>query len=244
MCFTASQEKIILTLITRVAGSDSTANAIRTTLLCLISTPSALAALRQEIDSGVTAGRISAPIRDSEARSLPYLQAVIKEGLRMYPPATGHNYKQVPKGGDTVYGYFLPEGTQLGVNIHCLLRCRETFGPDANVFRPERWMEAANDEDRLREMSNTVEFVFGYGKFQCMGKMIAAMELNKVLVEVSLAAVLSGEVDGYANGLEWQLLRRYDFAIVNPPTPLKLYDAAFWVANDFWLRVTRRPDGE
>ena len=155
------------------------------TLLCLLSTPAALDSLRREIDTGIAAGRISSPIRDSEAYQLPYLQAVIREGLRMYPPTTGHNYKEVPKGGATIHGIFLPEGTQLGVNVVALMRNTKTFGPDAEVFRPERWLEAAKDEELFKEMASTVELAFGHGKFQCLGKTIAAMELNKVFVEVS-----------------------------------------------------------
>ncbi|KAH8895795.1 cytochrome P450 [Thozetella sp. PMI_491] len=202
-----------------IAGSDSTATAIRMTLLCLLNTPAALNALRKEMDAGIEAGHISSPIRDAEAYQLPYLQAVIKEGIRMFPPSTGHNYKQVPEGGAEIHGYFLPEGTQLGVNIQCLMRDNKTFGPDADVFRPERWLEVEEAGDRLKEMASTVELAFGHGKFQCLGKTIAAMELNKVFVE---------------------LLRRFDFAVVNPPTPLNLWDAAFWVTTNFWLRVTPR----
>lgn len=37
-----------------------------------------------------------------------------------------------------------------------------------------------------------------------------------------------------------QLLRRYDFTIVNPQAPIKAWSAVFWVANDFWLRISRR----
>ncbi|KEY69824.1 hypothetical protein S7711_08608 [Stachybotrys chartarum IBT 7711] len=202
-----------------IAGSDSTATAIRMTLLCLINTPSALEALRREMDQGIAAGRISSPIRDAEAFGLPYLQAVIREGIRMFPPSTGHNYKQVPEGGARVHGYFLPAGTQVGLNVMRMMRDKELFGPDADVFRPERWLDGHAAPERLREMAATVELAFGHGKFQCLGKTIAAMELNKVFVE---------------------LLRRYDFAVVNPQSPLRLWDAAFWVTNDFWLRVTVR----
>jgi len=91
------------------------------------------------------------------------------------------------------------------------------------MFRPERWLETWEDEERPRAMNGAVDLVFGYGRYLCLGKLMAAMELNKVFVE---------------------LLRRYDFAIVNPSAPLKLWSAAFWVTNDFWLRVTRRVDLE
>ncbi|KAJ0383676.1 hypothetical protein COL922a_010000 [Colletotrichum nupharicola] len=200
---------------------DSAATAIRMTILCLLNTPATLNGLRREIDVAISQGRISSPITDIEARELPYLQAVIKEGIRMYPPSTGLNYKQVAKGGAELCGYYLPEGTQLGVNVQKLMRSKETFGIDADVFRPGRWLEAAADEERFKEMSDVVELAFGYGRFQCLGKTIAYMELNKIFVE---------------------LLRKFDFAVAKPQEPLNLYDAAFWVTTDFWLRVTRRPD--
>ncbi|KAJ0338071.1 hypothetical protein KNSL1_012607 [Colletotrichum chrysophilum] len=167
-----------------IAGSDSTATAIRMTMLCLLNTPASLNGLRREIDAAMSQGRISSPITDVEARELPYLQAVIKEGIRMYPPSTGLNYKQVAKGGAELCGYYLPEGTQLGVNVQKLMRSKETFGIDADVFRPERWLEAAADEERFKEMSDVIELAFGYGRFQCLGKTIAYMELNKIFVEV------------------------------------------------------------
>ncbi len=173
----------------RIAGSDSTATAIRMTMLCLLSTPTAMAALQREIDEGVAAGAISSPIRDEEARKLPYLQAVIREGIRLFPPSTGFNYKEVPRGGATIHGLHLPAGTQVGINIQAMTRSTATFGADAEVFLPERWIEAEKDEEHFKEMASTVDLVFGHGKYQCLGKTIAAMELNKILVEVRLHGV-------------------------------------------------------
>ena len=68
-----------------MAGSDTTATAVRTTFLYIITNPRILAKLRNEMSSNL----ISNPISDSEARKLPYLQAVIKEGLRIWPPLAG-----------------------------------------------------------------------------------------------------------------------------------------------------------
>ncbi|KAK2029101.1 cytochrome P450 [Colletotrichum zoysiae] len=204
-----------------IAGSDTTATAIRMILLSLLSNPPAFAALRAEIDSAITKRIISSPIKDSESRYMPYLQAVIREGLRLYPPSTGIVSKEVPVGGDVVHGLRLPAGTQLGENICSIGRSKEVFGPDAHLFRPERWIEAAmeTDEERYRAMMATTDLVFGYGKFYCMGRNIALMELNKIFVE---------------------LLRRYDFAIAKPEKPLRLWSAGFWMTHDFWLRITNR----
>ncbi|KAI1500203.1 cytochrome P450 [Biscogniauxia marginata] len=202
-----------------IAGSISTTTAICLTLLCLITTPSAYAALQQEIDEFLAAGKLSNPITDTESRMMPYLQAVIKEGLRIYPPVLGLGNKQAPKGGDLINGYFVPEGTQIGMNFFGLMRSKEIWGPDADIFRPERWLEV--DSNTLKRMNAIVELDFGSGKYQCLGKPIAMMELNKIFVE---------------------LLRRYDFMIVNPQAPIKARGAIFWSASDFWLRITKRSD--
>lgn len=151
-------------------------------MLCLINTPTAYATLRNEIDQGVTRGQISSPISNSEAKQLPYLQAVIREGLRMYPPVVGLGNKQVPKGGDVLNGYFVPEGTQIGHNFPGIMRSKRIWGEDAHVFRPERWLEF--DDEELKAMCGVVDLAFGYGKYQCLGKPIAMMELNKVFCEV------------------------------------------------------------
>lgn len=83
-------------------------------MLFLITNPSVLAKLRSEIDSAIRDNRISSPITDAEARNLPYLQACIKEGLRIWPPITGLMEKVVPPEGDVVNGMFVPGGTQIG----------------------------------------------------------------------------------------------------------------------------------
>lgn len=122
-------------------------------------------------------------ITDAEARTMPYLQAVIKEGLRMFPPVAGLMAKEVPEGGDTFKGVFLPGGTRIGYCAWGVVRHPEVWGEDAHEFRPERWIEAS--PEKLREMDGTVELVFGYGRWQCLGRNVAFMELNKVFVEVS-----------------------------------------------------------
>ena len=57
---------------------------------------------------------ISSPIRDAEARNLPYLQAVIKEGLRIFPPVVRLMSKEVPPEGDIIKADSYLEGRKLG----------------------------------------------------------------------------------------------------------------------------------
>lgn len=64
-----------------VAGSDTTATAIRGTMLHLASTRHAYAKLQMEIDNAVAEGRISSPIKNEEAKHLEYLQVCIPSPL-------------------------------------------------------------------------------------------------------------------------------------------------------------------
>lgn len=163
-----------------VAGSDTSATTIRSVILHLQSNPHAYRKLQAEIDAGIAAGKISSPIKDLEARQLPYLQAVIKEGLRILPPASGPFFKTVPKGGETVNGMFIPEGTQIGSSPFSIHHNKKIYGEDAEVFRPERWLSGD-----VEGMNATLDLIFHYGKYQCLGKPVALMEFNKIFVEVS-----------------------------------------------------------
>lgn len=206
-----------------VAGADSSAYAMSMTLVSLLTNPRAYARLRTEIDGAIAKGAIQGgggrPATDAEAKKLPYLQAVLREGFRMFPPLIGLNSKQVPAGGDVINGYFVPGGTQVGHNTPGLGRLKSFWGADADVFRPERWLEAGAGTEREREMVAVSDLSFGWGKYQCLGKQIANMELSKVFVE---------------------LLRRFDFGLVNATEPVKTVGLPFLTAKELWVVVSRR----
>lgn len=167
-----------------IAGSDTTATAIRATMLHVIANTRVINALRKEI---ATTNPTRPVITDAEARAMPYLQAIIKEGLRIFPPVAGLMSKDVPEGGDTYKGIYFPEGTKLGYCAWGIFRRSDIWGDDAAEFRPERWLEA--HPDKLREMESALDVVFSYGRWQCLGKSVAQIELNKIFVEVSQCTV-------------------------------------------------------
>jgi len=170
--------------IIRLAGAETTATAIRMTLFHVYANPRVLSKLRAEI----RAARPSSPITNAEAASLPYLQAVIKEAIRVCPPITGEMLKDVPPEGDTYNGRFIPGGTVIGYSVMGLLTDRSVFGEDALTFRPERFLgeePAAASEEQLQARNAAVDMAFGYGRWRCLGKSIAQLELNKVIPEVS-----------------------------------------------------------
>lgn len=170
----------VLTSIISLAGSDTTASATRAILLHVVTNPPVLERLLEEIRQT----DISSPIKDSEARRMPFLKAVIKEGLRIHPPVTGLMLKEVPPGGDTVLGHYLPAKTKLGYCAFGLFLDPKLWGQDSRVYRPERWLEGTPEEIRRKE--NDMDLVFGWGRSQCLGKTVAAIELNKIIVQVSM----------------------------------------------------------
>lgn len=164
-----------------IAGSDSTTTSLRSTMYLIIANPIAYGKLRAEIDANE--GNMSYPVvKYSEAQKLPYLIACIWEGLRMFPPLFGMKGKNPPPGGETVKGVFYPEGIEISICDDAVCRNVEVFGEDVDVFRPERWIEA--DEETRKKYTRVVECIFGTGRFMCLGKHIAMMELHKTFVEV------------------------------------------------------------
>jgi cytochrome P450 len=104
-------------------------------LLHISTSPRVLATLLAELASPPVP--ISTPISDAQARRLPYLQARIKEGMRMLASPV-ILFREVPKGGDVLSGLFVPEGTWVGFNFISLMMDKGIFGTDAKIFRPER----------------------------------------------------------------------------------------------------------
>ena len=171
-----------------LAGSDSTATAIRMSVLYLLTSPPAYAKLRCEIDNAIQKGLCSTPITFSEANQLPYLQAVIKETTRCWQPLTGIATKIAPPNGAVSNGVHIPGGTQLALATQAIQEREDIYGKDARLWRPERWLEAEGEE--LRRMEKTWELTFAGGQYTCPGRAVALMETNKVVVEVCVFSLL------------------------------------------------------
>lgn len=197
------------------AGSDTAASTIRCTMLYLMSTPRVYNKLKMVVSEAVSRGVVSSPIKQEEAKAIPYIQAVIYEGLRMRPPVPTMFPKVVPPQGDEIDGKFIPGGTAIGWNLMPMMRSPQHWGRDPDVFRPERFTEA---EDKVRmAMERNVDMVFGYGRYGCAGKPLAIMELNKIYFE---------------------LFRNFDFQLVNPMKPWDSECWAIWSEDNYFVQVT------
>jgi cytochrome P450 len=135
------------------AGSDTTAIFLRTIFYHLIKYPATYKRLLDELDQAANEGRLSEFVSWKESRELPYLDAVIKEAGRMHPPFGLHLERVVPPEGDTICGQPLPGGTVIGISGWAVHRNKETFGEDADIWKPERWL---CDEAQRRKMERAL----------------------------------------------------------------------------------------
>ncbi|RYP22980.1 hypothetical protein DL767_008938 [Monosporascus sp. MG133] len=110
---------------------------------------------------------------------LPYLDAVVNEGLRCFPAIPMSLPRYVPAGGRTIDGYFLPEKTIVSCQAYSTHRIDESVFPQPDLFNPERWLEEKGELDRKR-----LFFAFASGGRGCIGKHLALAEMKTLLRDV------------------------------------------------------------
>ena len=199
------------------AGSDTTAASLLAIFYYLCLTPHAYEKLQSELDAADQAGQLSDPVTFAEAQKLPYFQAVIKEALRMHPAVGLLLERVVPSSGCTLDStHHLPGGTVVGMNPWVAARDPNVYGSDAYTFRPERWLDAS--EEQLKVMDRNF-LAFGAGARTCLGKNISLLEMGKLVPQV---------------------LRRFELELVQPEKGWKVH--CFWFVRQTGLacRVKRR----
>ncbi len=166
-----------------IAGHETTANALTWTWLLLARNEAAERALHEEIDR-VLGDRM--PTMDDLAQ-LPFTRGVIAESMRLYPPA----YIVGRRSLDTysVGGFDFPAGT-LFLSPQFLVHRDPRWWPNAETFKPERWLDAAATAARPK----MAYFPFGAGTRICVGEQFAWMEA--MLVLATLARRWRLRVDG------------------------------------------------
>ncbi|KAL9017999.1 MAG: hypothetical protein Q9185_004668 [Variospora sp. 1 TL-2023] len=160
------------------AGADTTAIAINSVLYHLMRNPLAYQKLTAEIDTAVQDSALSIPIAYAEAIKLPYLRACINEGMRLHPSVGLTMPRTVPPGGATISGYHFAAGYRVGINGAVIQYDQDVFGADADVFRPERWIEG--DSARMQRTM----IAFGAGTRTCIGKNISLSEIYKLVPHI------------------------------------------------------------
>lgn len=154
-----------------LAGHETTANVMAWTWYLLSQHPEVEAKLHAELDS-VLAGRTPTY---ADLRALTYTDMVMKEVMRLYPPAyfIGRMAMEETRVGD----YTVPKGTQIGIAIFSAHR-DERWWDAPNDFVPERW-------ESERERPKHAYLPFGAGPRVCIGLSFAAIEARLLLATLA-----------------------------------------------------------
>ena len=109
---------------------------------------------------------------DAGIDQLPFLDAVLNEGLRCYPAIPMSLPRLVPAGGRTIDGYHIPQNTVVSCQSYSVHKTNTDVYPEPERFHPDRWLEAQGDADRRRLM-----FSFSNGGRGCVGRQYVLLPL-------------------------------------------------------------------
>ncbi|GKV04747.1 hypothetical protein SLEP1_g16861 [Rubroshorea leprosula] len=161
-------------LVLVLAASDTTTITLTWALSLLLNHPEKLKKVQHELDTNIGRER---RVNESDVKNLTYLQAIIKETLRLYPPAPlllPHESLE----DCIVGGYHVPKGTQLLFNGFKIQRDARVW-PDPDEFQPERFLTTHKDVD-VRGLSFEL-IPFGSGRRICPGVSFALQFLQFTL---------------------------------------------------------------
>lgn len=157
-----------------VAGHETTSNALMWSWYLLSQHPHVAAKLRAELDD-VLAGRTPAL---ADLANLPYTQQVIKESMRLYPPAWVLNGRQAAEDC-TIGGYAIKQGETVFIAPYVMHRLAHYF-PNPDAFQPERFTPAMEEA-----LPRYAYMPFGGGPRICIGNSFAMMEAQLVLATIA-----------------------------------------------------------
>ncbi|KAF9430617.1 hypothetical protein BGZ94_005622 [Podila epigama] len=162
------------------AGHETTSAALSWVFFQLATHPNVQTKLREEtrqlyndVDGNPTY---------DELNSLPYLNAVIRESLRLWSPvplnlrvSIEDDYLPRSHGMEPL---FVPGGTNLQLPMFILQRDPKIWGPDSLEFKPERWLNPDKSCPPYMPPNGVCYFPFYHGKRSCIGNKIATLEMK------------------------------------------------------------------
>lgn len=160
----------VMTLL--LAGHESTANAMTWTWYLLAQHPHASARLMEELDA-VLRGR---PPAIEDLRHLPYNAMIIKEALRLYPPAWALPRENI--ADTTIDGYHIRKGALL-LGVPYVIQRDPRYFEDPDQFLPERFADNAE-----RHLPQHVYMPFGGGPRFCVGNTFALTAMQLALATI------------------------------------------------------------
>nr|AAZ07705.1 cytochrome P450 monooxygenase isoform II [Sesamum indicum] len=166
-----------------VAGAMTTSTVIEWAMAELLHNPAILTKVKQELSNKIPPREL---IQEQDITHLPYLDAVIKETMRLHPttPLLLPHYTEEEA---EIQGYIIPKHTQVFVNVWSILR-DPAYWDDPTIFKPDRFLNSSIDV----QGKDCKYIPFGAGRRICPGS-------NLAMRMVSLM------VSNLVHGFDWEL---------------------------------------
>ncbi|XP_065858108.1 geraniol 8-hydroxylase-like [Euphorbia lathyris] len=181
-----------LLMVLFIAGTDTTSSTIEWAMSEFLRNPKTLSKARLEIEREIGKGRL---VEEADIGRLPYLQAVVKETLRLHPSIPLLPRKV--RADVEMCGFIIPKGTQILVNIWAIGRDGSMW-KNSNSFFPERFLELDMDV-----RGRNFELIpFGGGRRICPGLSLATRMLHLILGSL-------------INNFDWKIEKGYETKTLN-----------------------------
>jgi len=181
------------------AGMETTAITLEWAMSELLRHPHAMKRLQEEIECRVGKHR---KVKESDVASMKYLHSVLRETLRLYPPAP-LAFPHESTEAVTVGEYHIPKKAMLIVNVWAIGRDPNVWGKDASEFKPERFMEELVGHNDYMDVTHTQDFrmlPFGAGRRGCPGAPMAIPTISLALAQ--LVHIFNWRVEGDPSQLD------------------------------------------
>ena len=164
-----------------IAGSESLTTILGGTVNNLLANPKTLQKLIKEVR---TSFKSEKEIDGTSTKSLMYLNAVLQEGMRSTPSIPDGSRRNVPTGGATICGRFVPGGTVVSIPQWSAYTSPLNFVNPLS-FVPERWLPEAPSLPSIYSRDRKEIFhPFSYGAHNCLGQPLAWLEMRVILARL------------------------------------------------------------
>ncbi|XP_074514057.1 cytochrome P450 [Sebastes fasciatus] len=171
-----------------LAGVDTTSNTISWSLYLLAKEPQIQEQLYQEVIAVCPGDKVP---NSEDIAQMPYLKAIVRETLRMYPVVPG-NARTAVEGEMVVGDHLFPKNTLFHL-CHYAASYDENIFPDPHVFLPQRWLRGAEEKAQWHPFGSVP---FGFGIRACLGRRVAELEMYLLLSRLIKHYELRGDPAG------------------------------------------------
>ncbi|KAF5679249.1 cytochrome P-450 monooxygenase [Fusarium heterosporum] len=188
-----------------LAGSETTATLLSGCLYHLLTYPDKMNTLLNEIRGKFTS---SDDLTLESLAELKYLNACLKEALRVFPPVPIGSPRVVQPGGQQILGRYIPPNTRVSVHHYSTYHSEQNFR-DAGAYVPERWLK--KDRRYAGDMLDAHQ-PFGYGPRNCLGQNMAMHEMRLILVTL----LINFDIELCEESRNWVDQKSFALWIKNP----------------------------